>query len=155
MTEEEANRLYDCALKQAYELVGKDITFLSQLNGGGRKLLGVKFKGVFPSDKIPQLNDLAPYCILNLDTSKETGSHWIALAKMPKSRSCLSSAMVYDSFGRDYKTLIRALDCSGNGRMLNTDPDVELSVVETDCGARSLAWLLLFDSYGPKVARLI
>ena len=65
--EKTANKLYNVYLKHIYQLIGDKTTYLNQIQGAGKKLLGVKFKGVFPSDKIPKLNDLAPYCILNLD----------------------------------------------------------------------------------------
>ena len=116
-----ANKLYLKYLKLAKSIVGSDTTYLGQLNGAGKKLLGAKFKGVYPSDKIPHLTDLSPYCILNLDSSKEQGSHWIALVKSPNENKC----MVYDSFGRKYKRIIPILDYSGNGRIINTDDDAE------------------------------
>ena len=53
--------------KKVYPLIGDKTTYLSELLRIGKKLFGVKFKGVFPSDKIPKLNDLSPYAILNLD----------------------------------------------------------------------------------------
>ena len=73
--EKDAELLYNKILKDVERLTGDKTTYLEQLNGVGKKLLGVKFKGVFPSDKIPKLNDLSPYCILNLDKYTESGSH--------------------------------------------------------------------------------
>lgn len=150
--EEQAMELYDKYLNDVYKLIGdKTSTYLGELNGAGRKLLKCKFKGVYSSDKIPKLNDLSPYCILNLDNSKQSGSHWIAVAKVLHKNECI----VYDSFGRDYKDIIPNLDLSGNGRMINTDRDPEQRVVQTDCGQRSLGWLLLLDKHGYKMAKLI
>ena len=150
--EKQAENFYNQYLTNSvYPLIGNKTTYLGELEGAGKKLLKVKFKGVFPSDKIPKLNDLSPYCILNLDKSTESGSHWIALAKMPNS----NNSVVYDSFGRDYRKIIPNLDLSGNGRILNTDKDSEQEILETDCGARCLAWLLVFDKQGADVAKLI
>ena len=149
--EKQAEQIYKSYLtKLIYPLVGDKTTYLGQLNGAGRKLLKVKFKGVYPSDKIPKLNDLAPYCILNLDKSTESGSHWIALAKIDDKNS-----MIYDSFGRGYKQIIPNISLSGNGRINNTDNDSEQKLIETDCGARCLAFLMVFDNYGPDIAKLI
>ena len=149
MKESEAEKLYNAYLKQIYKLIGNKTTYLTQLLGAGKKLLDIKFKGVFPSDKIPKLNDLSPYCILNLDRSNEPGSHWISLAKDG------DRTLIYDSFGRDYKRIIPNIAYSGNGTIANTDKDSEQKISETDCGARSLAWLLLFDKHGWDVAKLI
>lgn len=145
-----ANLIYNKVLKEViYPLTGKKTTYLTELNGIGRKILGVKFKGVFPADKIPKLNDLSPYAILNLDTSKEPGSHWIAIAKIG------NDTYVYDSFGRSNIKIIKNLAFSGNGRIIDADRDTEQDLLETDCGARSIAWLVFLDKWGIEYAKLI
>ena len=142
-----AEDLYNYYLTQKiYPLIGDQTTYLSDLLGVGKQLFGVKFKGVFPSDKIPRLNDLSPYCVLNLDSSQEPGSHWIALAKLG------DDTLVYDSFGRNYKRIIPNLDYSQNGRIVNTDKDAEQDILETDCGARCLAFLTVVDKHGKEAA---
>jgi len=147
-----AEILYKQKLKEIEDnCVGDKTTFLGQLNGAGRKLLGVKFKGVYPSDKIPKLNDLSPYCILNLDNSKQPGSHWVAIAKNDK----LNHSVIYDSFGRHNMKIIPQLKYSGNGRVIDTERDAEQKKLETNCGARCLAWLCIYDKWGEDVARLI
>ena len=146
-----AELIYKKYLKDIYNLIGDRTTYLNQILGAGRKLFGVKFKGVFPSDKIPKLNDLSPYCILNLDKSSESGSHWVALSKIPNT----NDSILYDSFGRNYKKIIPALNYSGNGRIINSDFDAEQKILETDCGARCLAFLMVIDNYGVNVAKLI
>ncbi len=144
------DRLYKEQLKHIEKYyTGDKTTYLSQLEGAGKKLLNVKFKGVYPSDKIPKLNDLSPYCILNLDSSKEPGSHWVALAKNGR------DSILYDSFGRDNKKIIPNLRYSGNGRIIDTDRDAEQKIMQTNCGSRCLAFLCIFDKYGAKAAMLI
>ena len=130
-------------------ITGDQTTYLGELLGAGKKLLGVKFKGVYPSDKIPKLNDLSPYAILNLDTSKERGSHWIAIAKKD------NNTYMYDSFGRKNMKIIPNLAYSGNGRIIDVDRDAEQKILEMDCGARSIAWLVFFDRWGADCAKLI
>ena len=147
--EKDANILYKKILKDVEGLIGDKTTYLEQLNGAGKKILGVKYKGTFPSDKIPKLNDLTPYCVLNLDKSKEPGSHWVALAKYG------NDSILYDSFGRDNKQIIPSLRYSGNGRIIDTDKDSEQKIKETNCGARCIAWLKFFDEYGAKNSLLI
>jgi hypothetical protein len=148
----EAEKIYNnYLLNEVYPLIGNKTTYLGKLEGASKTKLKVKFKGVFPSDKIPKLNDLTPYCILNLDKSTESGSHWIALAKLENSNDCV----IYDSFGRDYKEIIPNLNLSGNGRIINSDLDQEQEISETDCGARCLSFLLVFDRHGSEMAKLI
>jgi hypothetical protein len=148
--EKTCNLLYDKVLKEIiYPLTGDKTTYLNELNGVGKQMLGVKFKGVFPADKIPKLNDLSPYAILNLDTSKEPGSHWVSIAKNG------DETYIYDSFGRSNVKIIPNLRYSGNGRIVDTDKDVEQDVLETNCGARCVAWLVFLDKWGIDCAKLI
>lgn len=127
---------------------GSEETYGDDLNKIGKKLLGTKFRGVFPSDRIPILNDITPYAILNLDNSKQSGSHWIAIAKKLNKNELL----VYDSFGRGYKKIIPNLNKSTTMRIYNTDPDAEQKVKEANCGSRCLSFLIVFDLYGWKNA---
>jgi hypothetical protein len=129
--------------------VGKKTTYSNDLEKVCRELFGVKFKGVFTSDKIPRLTALTPYCILNLDRSGQSGSHWVGLAK------CKEGAMLYDSFGRDDTIILKDLQFSGNGRIIDTDNDAEQKVKELNCGARCIAWLLVFEDLGEDYAKLI
>jgi hypothetical protein len=150
MTEKGANWTYDKLLRRiVIPLIGNSTTFQGELEKASIKLLGRLFKGVFPSDKIPPLNDLKPYAILNLDRSDEGGSHWVAIAREG------NITYLYDSFGRKGSKIIPSLFHSGNGRIVNTDLDKEQKESETNCGARSLSWLLFFDRYGAKNAVLI
>jgi hypothetical protein len=151
--EKGVERAYDSILTQIIEpLTGRKTTYLTELNGIGRKLFGVKFKGVFPSDHIPRLNDLTPYAILNLDTSLQPGSHWVSIAKHPKK----DQTLLYDSFARKGSHIIPALQFSGNGRLINADrKDREQALSEENCGARALAWLVIVEKYGWDAARLI
>ena len=151
--EKQIELVYNKILKQIIEpLSGDGTTYLTELNGIGKKLFGVKFKGVFPSDKIPKLNDLSPYAILNLDTSKQPGSHWVAIAKHPHK----DETLLYDSFARKGSKIIKSLAYSGNGRIVDSDlKDSEQDVMETNCGARCLAWLVVVEKYGWDAAALI
>ena len=153
MNEAKAEKLYEDTLKNIiYPLTGNKSTYMNDLDRVGRKLLGVKFKGVYASDKIPKLNDLKPYCILNLDKSTQSGSHWVSVAKIHGKDSCI----VYDSFGRSAKNIIPAVLNSGNGRIINSDlSDSEQKIEQTDCGARSLSFFVVLDKYGVDVAKLI
>ena len=142
MDEKTAHKKYNVILKSIINKVGNKTTYLGQLDKVCKKMFGVKFHGVYPSDRIPKLTDKTPYCILNLDKSHEPGSHWVSLAKIGK------HSIIYDSFGRHHTEIIPQLKYSGNGRVLDTDQDVEQHITATNCGARSIAWLKFLDKYG-------
>ena len=149
MNEKECMKKYDIILKHIEKYLGKSTTYSDTLQAVGKKLLGVKFKGVYPSDKIPKLNDLSPYCIVNVDKSNEAGSHWLALVK--SGNHCI----LYDSFGRRNTQLIPNLRFSGNGKILDTDRDVEQKIKEENCGSRAISFLVFYDKYGEKCAMKI
>ena len=150
MNEKTAERIYRHLLKdKIYPLVGNKITYGSDLEKAGKKLFGNKFVGVYPSDKIPTLSPSKKYTILNLDKSNEGGSHWIGAVYDKGDIVC------YDSYARKANKIIPSLKAPKGGRIINTDDDVEQKMKQTDCGARSLAWLLFFDRHGKKNAMLI
>ena len=53
------------------------------------------FRGVFMRDTLPAKANKIECAIVNLNTSKEIGSHWVCFAKIGKSR------IYFDSFGQD------------------------------------------------------
>tara|TARA_R100000951_G_C2644282_1_gene182018 strand:- start:1216 stop:1671 length:456 start_codon:yes stop_codon:yes gene_type:complete len=151
MKEAEAEQIFKQKTNDIKKLMKKKgVTFMGELNTTGKKLFGIKFRGVFSSDKIPILNELVPYAILNLDKSDEPGSHWIAVAKTSD-----DNLMCFDSFGRRNTQIIPSLKKSGNGKIIDTDYDANQKVKETDCGMRCLGWLYMFNHYGEEVANKI
>lgn len=149
MNEQECMKKYNVILKHIEKHLGKTTTYSDTLYTIGKKLLLIKFKGVYPSDKIPKLNDLSPYCIVNVDKSNESGSHWMALVK--SGNHCI----LYDSFGRRNTQLIPNLRFSGNGKIIDTDRDSEQKIKEENCGARAMAFLVFYNKYGEKNAMKI
>lgn len=106
-----------------------------------------KFHGVYMANEIPgNISAARPYAIINLDPPP--GSHWIAVAWLGP-----QSLLVYDSFGALHtvpEALLRLYPKS-----TTTDPDIEQGLRETNCGARALAWLMLFDMFGAQDAKQI
>lgn len=145
----EAENFYKQVIIQMNKILGNDTTFANDLQNVAIKFLGSKFKGVFPSDKIPRLNDLKKYAILNLDRSNQPGSHWIGVAFHK------GNTIIYDSFGRKTSKILPSLIDSGNGRIIMTDNDAEQRIKENNCGQRVLAWLITFDKLGADMALLI
>ena len=151
MNEDEIEKIYNKILKRIEKncIKHSGSTFMSELNKIGNEIMGIKFRGVFPSDKIPKLNELRPYCILNLDKSNQSGSHWIAVVKDKNEIIC------YDSFGRKAKKIIPSLFSSRNGKVIDTDLDREQHILETNCGQRCLSFLIFYDKYGKEKSLMI
>jgi len=150
MDEKTAHKKYNAILRTVKKRVGGKTTYLQQLDKAGKDIFGAKFHGVYPSDKIPQLSNRRPYAILNLDKSNQAGSHWIAVAKSG------NDIIAYDSFGRSNKLIIPALGRGfKHGKVIDTDRDCEQDILATDCGARSLSFLVFMDKHGAKNALLI
>lgn len=169
-TEEKTMIIYNEVLNNIfYPALGRGITVTSQLTKVGREYFGNNYVGTFPSDKIPNLGttrDGKPitkanvtgesklYCLLNLDNSAQSGSHWIAVCYEIPDENKFGNIWVYDSFGRQTSTIIpQLIKKFKNVKM--ADPDAEQAVLETDCGARSLAFIYVFDRCGAKFAKTI
>lgn len=143
--EEYAELIYKNILNIVYDIFKHNkTTYMSELLNIGNKLIK-NFKGVYPSDLIPKLKNNQS-CILNLDSSRENGSHWISVYKYK------NKLYVYDSFGRKAKEIIPTLK---NKIIIDTDNDKEQKYSELNCGQRCIAWLILFNRWGYKYALLI
>jgi len=147
--EKKAHSDYNKILVEVKKHLGNKTTYGHTLQHEAIRNLGYRFKGVFASDKIPKLNKLRSFAILNLDNSNQPGSHWIAIALHKK------DLIVYDSFGRNHIDIIPNLKQEFRGRVKNTDLDPEQKKSEYNCGQRSLAWLIFFQKYGAEKAMLI
>lgn len=142
MNKNQFEKIYNEVLtKYLIPVLGNGTTFASTLDNLGKKLFKEKFRGVFSSDRIPQLSH-GEYAILNLDKSNLPGSHWIAVMAHK------NKLIVYDSFGRRNGSIIPSLK-EFNKILVDTELDAEQKTHETNCGARVMTALVLFDSYGP------
>lgn len=173
-SERSAELIYrDVLEKIMYPLLGKKITFGRDLARAGIKLFGKNFLGAFASDRISEIgnpnvrlgvnDDGSPttnnninkkshlYAIANLDNSSMPGSHWIGLAFDVNSKKI----WVYDSFGRKTSEIIPSLVQRYGNKLKQVDDDAEQLVSQDDCGARTMAWLYVFDRYGASTAKLI
>ena len=148
--EKRIEKRYDQLFKKMVGLLGNKVTYNTDLDRVGKQVFKDKYAGTFASDQLPQLTDRVPYCILNVDKSHEGGSHWIGVCKVPRS----GDVMIYDSFGRKSSELIPHVKSAG-GQIVDTDYDAEQRDEETNCGARCMAWIALFDEMGPDAAKLL
>jgi hypothetical protein len=131
------------------KLMGKKTTTDNfELLQAGKHLLGDKFAGVYSSDQRPALSKKKPYAILNTAQTSSGGEHWVGLARMPST----GKIMHYGSFGRSHRQLFPD---RWEDEAIDTELDVEQDERTTECGQRSLAWLLLFDQLGSSAAKMI
>ena len=139
--------------RDVYPEVGSDVTTDTDLHRAGKKLIGRGFLGVYASDTIPRFpKQSQAYCIINTDTHSEPGSHWLGVAKRGQ------HVYLYDSFGRAPDTILPELSRACREQGLRLDAKVsrpEQRKDQNDCGARSLAWLLLCKRFGTRIAKLI
>ena len=122
-----AELLYEKNLKKAVRLIGHDhTTGRGELNEAAKKLFKSKYLGTFSKSEMEsvQLTPKKPYAIVN--TADAPGEHWQAQAFDD------GEVYTYDSYGIDG----------------DTEPDAEQKGVETSCGQRCLAWLLVVKQRG-------
>ena len=118
-----------------------------ELTKMGRLLFGRKYHGTYSSDNAPALSAREPYAIIYTTPSHTGGEHWVAMARVPRT----GRLMHYDSFGWSHTQLFPQKIPGA----IDTELDAEQSKDTTDCGQRSLAWLLFFHNFGPDAARQI
>lgn len=137
-----ANQLYDYVLKQVERQIGNKVTSGFQLDDLCRKSFGSQWAGIFPADKIPELNAVSCKAIYNADKSGEPGTHWMALYYDENSGREYS----YDSFGRKldsdkvYKNVKRSQRLKFKE---SQEYDAEQTVKEENCGQRCVSFLCL------------
>ena len=130
-------------------MMGKNTTTDNfELMQAGKQLLGDKFAGVYSSDQRPAPSKKKLYAILNTKPTSPGGEYWVGLARMPST----GKIMQYDSFGRSHQQLFPS---RWEDEAVGTELDVEQDERTTECGQRSLAWLLLFDQVGSSAAKMI
>lgn len=133
--------------KKILKLLGKDALMDIQLTKVGKKLFGHKYLGTFSQDKVP-MNHLG-YCIANVDTTGQAGSHWVSLVFTPH------HCYIYDSFGRLSKNLLPILFEKLRHKKIiqvDSDPKPEQFGNTAICGQLALSFLLTVEKYGVEKA---
>lgn len=140
------NTLKQCIVKTwgSHPLTDVEVTKI------GKLLLGSKYKGTFPVDKIP----FKPgYFIINCDKSGLPGSHWCSVFIDSK-----KNMYMYDSFARPSKKLLPYLykNAKEKGyKLINVNGKSDQHKKSNICGAISIAWLKAVDRFGIAAARHI
>ena len=123
-----------------------------ELNRLGKMLFGDLFIGVFSSNEFPKYIKNNQMFIINNTSSKTDGQHWLSFIKSSKSKGHKPRLYGYDSYNRDIHKLSPYFKYK---RFVNANSNRDESFVETDCGQRSVAWLLSFFKHGDKVINII
>jgi hypothetical protein len=117
-----------------------------QLNKVGKKTFGKDWGGIFAeNEKIP-LNTYK-YFIVNTDKSNQPGTHWCAIYADHKS----NIMYVFDSFDRQTSKLLHDVDLNAKQQHFTVrkgEHDIEQLDAQSDCGPRSMSWLILVKKYG-------
>ena len=130
-------------LKSMIDKLGNEATTTTQLDEMGKKVFKKsEWGGVYPSDKLPRLGK-NKYYIMNTDSSSQNGTHWIAI---------FGGKYFYDSFGRSAKDLSKVLV---KKKLIPTNKNVEQSMRSENCGARAIAYLILYKIYGEDVTEVL
>ena len=97
-------------------------------------------------------NVLKPYSILNTDKESDTGNgtHWVGIFEHNK------TIYIYDSFARKriMKSFCDHMKKQGY-KCIYVNKKTDQGNIQTNCGLRSLIWLLFVEKFGIEVASKI
>ena len=135
---------YEQILRDVEDILGASVTTDSQLTDLGYKIFKNDYLGTFSSDKMPlRIKDNQCF-ILNTDSSRSANKygHWVGFYKLN------GKLWYYDSFARPKEKLSKYWK---NKRMYNANTtDRDQSFNSSDCGSRSMSFLILMKTYGQK-----
>ena len=141
------NELKDRIIK----IWGNKALYDNQITDIGQQLLGKKYVGTFPIDRVP-LSGSDKYMIANVDGSGFPGSHWVAVFLKG------DTIYVYDSFARKSKKLLKPLHDKAKKYKKNII-DINAKSDQKNhteiCGAISLSFLYIVHKYGIDAGRCI
>lgn len=106
----------------------------------------IDFKGVYDAANIPTLKH-NQYCIFNNKTYSQGGEHWISICKLKE------DYFVYDSFGRKTKEYMNNNYKTHMNKWIQTDDNPEQNIIQTNCGARCISWIITCNKFGIKTVK--
>jgi len=143
MKEKEIEKIYKKVVKEIEYVLGTNgITNSGQLTDLGKKLFGKLYRGTFAVDRLPKLKHNES-CIINLDSSGQSGSHWVGVYKYT------DVYLIYDSFGRKTNEILPSLK---HLKYIDSDYDREQRMIQQNCGQRSCSWIYCCYLLGPNSA---
>ena len=140
-------KFYEQTLMKIEDIIGSGITNNILLDKLGYATFGNDYLGTNTSDNFPKYIKNNQCFILNTDSSKKPGTHWVGFYKIN------DKLYYYDSFRRSKKELSKFWK---NKRMYNANKtDRDQSYNETDCGSRSFAFLVLMRRFGERAIDVV
>ena len=140
---------YENVLRDEEDVLGASVTTDAQLTDLGYRIFKNEYLGTFSSDKMPlRIKDKQCF-ILNTDSSRSANKygHWIGFYKIN------GKLWYYDSFARSKEKLSKFWK---NKRMYSANKtDRTQSFKESDCGSRSMSFLILIKIYAEKCIGVI
>ena len=147
MSKYELLKYYEQALVYVQDIIGDRVTNNLQLNKIGNKLFGSDYLGTYSSDPFPKYIREGQVFILNTESSRENGLHWVAFAKINK------KLYYYDSFSRNKDELSLYWK---NRKMINSNKtDRDQSNKSDECGSRAMSWLILIKRFGENAVNVV
>ena len=145
---------YELILRNVEDILGASVTTDSQLTDLGYKIFKNDYLGTYSSDKMPlKIKDNQCF-ILNTDSLRSANKfgHWIGFYKL-NGKTTNGKLYYYDSFARPKEKLSKYWKTK---KMYNANKtDREQSYNESDCGSRSMSFLILMKTYGEKCIDVI
>ncbi len=130
--------MYTDTLRKVQNDLGSGVTTNVQLNRYMQlhPLSHLEFLGCYTRDMIPKNMKATQCCICNTDTSRQAGTHWVAL---------IGQRYIYDSYNRTLGGSFKNRKSLGNGVADQSD---SLKHQESNCGQRCIAALHVVDTFG-------
>ena len=135
------------------DVLGSGVTTNGHLDKIGYSVFKNDYLGTFSSDKMPTRIKDNQYFILNTDSSRSANKcgHCIGFCKI-SNKTANGKLYYYDSFARSKEKLSNFWK---NKRMYNANKtDRDQSYNSSDCGSRSMSFLIIFKCKTKKFKRL-
>jgi hypothetical protein len=141
------HQLFHAVTVKLVNEMGNHALNTSELNNMGKHLFKARYLGAVPQDRVNFSK--SGYLIVNTDTAKGKGIHWVAVVITPK------TVYVYDSFGRNTTKLLRHFTAKARTkklRIVDSKRDAEQKDNTAICGHMCLAWLSVVKLRGIRQA---
>jgi hypothetical protein len=146
--EKQAEKLFLRYKTKYISKLGRHALNNSEIDTLAQTIYGTRYKGSFAQDEKFELK--SGFYIINTDIAKGPGIHWISLYLTPK------TSYIYDSFGRDPKTLVPHLTkrlTKAKRKIVSSDrTDKEQRGLSIICGHLSLSFLSVAKDLGVRSA---
>ena len=146
-------KFYEQALMYIFDAIGDRVTNNVQLDKLGSSLFGSDYLGSFSSNEFPKYIREGQCFILNTDSSRSNNIYglWVSFIKINK------KIYYYDSYARSPSQLSKYWKDKKLINANTTDRDQAYggNKGESNCGQRSMAFLILIKKFGEKAINVV